>query len=67
LFDGVIERVMSKPNRSSEMEKLINKFRAEPTAANRAKLDAYLKKHSMALCMATPEEVAFLRGNGFNA
>lgn len=49
------------------MEKLINTFRSAPTAANRVKLAAYLRKHSMALCMATPDEIAFLRGNEFIA
>ena len=45
------------------MGKLINKFKAEPTQANRVKLEKYLAKHMMALCMATPEEIAFLKAN----
>ena len=47
------------------MEKLINKFRAAPNVFNRNKLQAYLDKHMMAVCMATPEEIAFLKANEF--
>jgi hypothetical protein len=47
------------------MSKLINAYRALPSPSNRAKLQKYLEKHLMALCMATPEEVAFLKANGF--
>lgn len=47
------------------MSKLIAKFKACPTPSNRAKLQAYLDKHMMALCLATPEEIAFLRANEF--
>jgi len=48
------------------MEKLINTYRAAPTDANRTKLQKYLDKHMMAICMATPEELAFLKANGFS-
>jgi len=48
------------------MSKLIIAFRTCPTATNRDKLSRYLAKHLMASCMATPEETAFLRANGFN-
>jgi hypothetical protein len=48
------------------MTKLLNTYRAAPTAANRAKLQNYLAKHMMALCMASPDEVAFLRANQFS-
>jgi len=47
------------------MTKLINAYRAAPTASNRNKLQTYLNKHMMAACMATPEEIAFLRANEF--
>jgi hypothetical protein len=47
------------------MTKLINTYRAVPTAANRAKLQKYLDKHMMAACMASPEEMAFLKANQF--
>lgn len=48
------------------MTKLLNTYRAVPTAANRAKLQAYLNKHMMAVCMASPDEVAFLKANQFS-
>jgi hypothetical protein len=48
------------------MTKLINAYRALPTPTNRNKLQTYLNKHMMALCMATAEEVAFLRANEFS-
>ena len=48
-----------------DMTKLINAYRALPTPSNRAKLQTYLNKHMMAVCMATAEEVAFLRANEF--
>lgn len=42
------------------MTKLINAFRKLPSPSNRAKLQAYLRKHPMAICCATEEELAFL-------
>ena len=51
---------------AKEMTKLINTFRAIPSPANRVKLQKYLDRHMMAICMATPEETAFLRVNGFS-
>ncbi len=47
------------------MTKLINTYRKLPTMANRDKLQRYLDKHMMAVCMATVEEIAFLRVNEF--
>lgn len=47
------------------MAKLIAAYRKLPSPTNRAKLQAYLDKHMMAVCMATPEETAFLRANEF--
>jgi hypothetical protein len=48
------------------MSKLINAYRKLPSPTNRAKLQAYLNKHMMAVCGATLEEVAFLRANEFS-
>ena len=48
------------------MAKLINTYRAAPTAANRTRLQKYLNKHMMAVCMATPEELAFLKAHCFD-
>lgn len=47
------------------MQRLLNIYRTTPTPANHAKLQAYLNKHMMAVCMATPEDIAFLKANGF--
>ena len=47
------------------MVRLINAYRKLPSPANRAKLSAYLARHMMAECMATPEEHAFLKAHGF--
>lgn len=47
------------------MRKLIETYRKCPTPSNRAKLQNYLQKHMMAACMATPEEIAFLKANEF--
>jgi len=47
------------------MQKLINAYRKAPTPSNRTKLQAYLKKHMMAVCMATPDELAFLKTHEF--
>lgn len=48
------------------MNKLINAYRALPTPTNRNKLQTYLNKHMMAVCLATADEVAFLRANEFS-
>ena len=48
------------------MSKLINAYRTLPSPTNRTKLQAYLHKHMMAVCMASPEELAFLKANGFS-
>jgi len=47
------------------MTKLINTYRKLPSPANRAKLQAYLQKHMMALCLAQPEEIEFLKAHQF--
>ena len=47
------------------MKKLLEPFRNAPTQANRDKLQKYLDKHMMAVCMALPEDIAFLKANEF--
>lgn len=47
------------------MSKLITLYRKTPTAANRAKLQSYLDRHMMAVCMASAEETEFLKSNQF--
>ena len=47
------------------MQKLLNAYRTNPTPANRAKLQAYLNKHMMAVCLASIEDIAFLRAHEF--
>ena len=49
----------------SEMEKLLAAFVTNPTDANRKRLQSHLQKHMMAICLATPAQVAFLTANGF--
>ena len=48
------------------MQKLLNAYRANPTPANHAKLQKYLDKHMMAVCLALPEDIAFLRAHNFS-
>lgn len=47
------------------MNKLLEAFIANPTEAARARLQNYLNKHMMAVCMATPEQQQTLKSNGF--
>ncbi len=47
------------------MKKLLESFRKVPSPSNRAKLQAYLNKHMMAVCLATPEDIAFLKAHEF--
>jgi hypothetical protein len=47
------------------MTKLLNAYRKLPSPANRAKLQNYLNKHMMAACMASADDVAFLRAHEF--
>lgn len=47
------------------MHKLLEAFRTNPTEANRTKLQNYLNKHMMAICLATPDDQAFLKANQF--
>ena len=47
------------------MRKLLNAYKALPSPTNRAKLQTFLNKHMMAVCLATPEEIAFLKAHDF--
>lgn len=47
------------------MQKLIATYRKVPSPTNRKRLSAYLNKHMMALCLATPEDIAFLKAHEF--
>jgi len=47
------------------MRKLLNAYKTLPSPTNRAKLQTYLNKHMMAVCLATPEEIAFLKAHDF--
>ena len=47
------------------MTKLLNAYRSIPSPSNRTKLQNYLHKHMMAVILATPEEIAFLKANEF--
>lgn len=47
------------------MRKLIEAFRKNPTDANRTRLQTYISRHFMAICMLTREEVEFLEANNF--
>lgn len=45
------------------MLKLIERFKAEPNAANWERLKNYMHKHPMAVCMLSTSDVAFLYQN----
>jgi hypothetical protein len=47
------------------MSKLINAYRKLPSPANRKRLQDYLNKHTMAVCLASPDEIAFLKIHEF--
>ena len=47
------------------MTKLINTYRKLPTIKNRSRLQEYLDSHPMAICMATVEDIEFLKSNLF--
>ena len=47
------------------MTKLIATYRKLPSPTNRAKLQAYLHKHMMAVVLASADEIAFLKANDF--
>lgn len=47
------------------MTKLIKAYRALPSPTNRAKLQTYLNKHMMAVCLASADELTFLKAHEF--
>jgi hypothetical protein len=47
------------------MYKLLTIYIANPSEANKIKLQKYLNKHSMAICCAPIEQQQFLKANGF--
>ena len=47
------------------MKKLLESYKKVPSPTNRAKLQNYLNKHMMAVCMATQEDIAFLKAHEF--
>ena len=47
------------------MAKLINAYRKLPSMKNRSRLQEYLDSHPMAICMATAEDIEFLKSNLF--
>lgn len=47
------------------MSKLIAKYRAMPSPANRQRLQAYINRHIMAVCLASADERAFLKAHDF--
>lgn len=48
------------------MQKLIEAFKAKPTPANRERLQAYLKKHPMAIVTCSQEQMDFIRSHDFS-
>lgn len=48
------------------MQKLIEAFKAKPTLRNRERLQAYLKKHPMAIVLCSKEQMDFIRRNDFS-
>lgn len=47
------------------MSKLINTYRKCPSPANRAKLQKYIDRHIMAICIASADDIAFLKAHEF--
>ena len=47
------------------MSKLIAKYRAMPSPANRQRLQTYINRHMMAVCLASAEERQFLKTHEF--
>jgi len=54
-----------QPTEIAHMTKLIETFRANPSDKNRAKLQAYIARHMMAVCIASKSDLEFLKTNGF--
>jgi len=47
------------------MTRLINTYRKLPSMKNRSRLQTYIERHPMAICVATAEEISFLLANHF--
>jgi hypothetical protein len=47
------------------MNKLLTAYAANKTDKTRARLQAYILKHMMSMCLASADEVAYLRAEGF--
>jgi hypothetical protein len=47
------------------MTKLISAYRKLPSMKNRSRLQEYLDSHPMAICMATANDIEFLKSNLF--
>jgi hypothetical protein len=47
------------------MNRLINAYRKCPSPLNRAKLQKYLDRHMMAVCLASADDIAFLKTHEF--
>ena len=47
------------------MTKLIIAFKKSPSPVTRKNLEGYLRRHPMAVCMASDIELRFLREHGF--
>lgn len=54
------------PASGSALGKLAQKFRSFPAPSVRARIVAHVAKHPFSVCMASPEEIAFLKSNGFS-
>lgn len=48
------------------MQKLIDKFKSDTSAANAEKIRKHAKKSVMAVCMISADDMKFLRDNGIN-
>jgi hypothetical protein len=48
------------------MSKLLNQFKALPSPSNRTKLQNYLNKHPFSVCIASLEDVDFLKTHSFS-
>ena len=48
------------------MQKVIDAFKASPTEANKIKVEKHTRKHRMALCFVSIEDLNFLRSHNVN-
>jgi hypothetical protein len=51
-------------NGATQMQKLINAFRADTSAKNAEKIRKHAQKSMMSVCMISPEDIAFLKAHG---